>query len=146
MKFKPITDFIKTGDIGVPATEDQRVTFIIETACTISPPIQSISDFLASDVINGTSNIGEGAMGLDTSEIGRSLLKKYSANDIVILYVVSRSNQNWAKDCSGTHTNVFLPAPKKRLKQSKLSLNISSRGIDATGHEVIGMRTSLFKK
>ena len=59
MKFKPITDFIKTGDIGVPATEDQRVTFIIETACTISPPIQSISDFLASDVINGTSNIGE---------------------------------------------------------------------------------------
>ena len=76
MKFKPITDFILTGDIGTPATKDQRTTFIIQTACGIMPPIQDLSNFLAADVINGTSKIGDGAMGLDMSEIGRSLLKK----------------------------------------------------------------------
>ena len=148
MKFKPITDFILTGDIGTPATEDQRRTFIIQTACTIMPPIQSLSEFFASDVINGTSNIGEGAMGLDMSEIGRSLLKKYSANDIVTACTLYKAQiPIGLKIVLGDNTNVFLPAPKKEMKQSKLMpWAISSRGIDATGHEVIGYEDELVQE
>ena len=60
-------------------------------------------------------------MGLDTSEIGRSLLKKYSANDIVTACTLYRAQiKTGLKIVLGHDTNVFLPAPKKRLKQSKL--------------------------
>lgn len=148
MKFKPITDFILTGDIGTPATKDQRTTFIIQTACGIMPPIQDLSNFLAADVINGTSKIGDGAMGLDMSEIGRSLLKKYSANEIVTACTLYKAQISSPKVVLGHNTNVFLPAPKKKMlgKFTTMPWAISSRGIDATGHEVIGYEDELVQE
>jgi superfamily II DNA or RNA helicase len=83
-KYQPIIDEIMTRTDGIKpmSAKDRRAWIERRTLHTWNDKTGEALIFIE-DWVNGTIKFGDSACGLENSDLGKELLKKYSANDII---------------------------------------------------------------